>query len=224
MTAISQIIRSEDAARVLADPMRRRMLLRLVEPDSAAGLARATGLPRQRINYHLRELQRAGLVRLVKTQKKRNCVERLMQATATSYVISPEVLGDLAADPNKVADKLSAAYLVALAARTISELAVLRERADAAGKTLPTFTLHADAKFPSQQALNAFTEELSNTVAKLIQKHTRDDASDGRTYRFMVGAYPSITKTEADARSEAALARTERKEGGAENVAAAKPK
>ncbi len=213
----AQIVRDEDAARVLIDPMRRKMLLRLVEPDSAAGLARATGLPRQRINYHLRELQRAGLVRLVKTQKKRNCVERMVQATATSYVISPEVLGTLGADPENVQDKLSAAYLVALAARTIRELALLRERADAVGKLLPTFSLHADVKFPTQAALNGFTEELSNTMAKLVQKYADANAADGRTFRFTIGAYPAITKTEAEAQAEAQLAKAQQEkeqEGG----------
>lgn len=206
MNTDAQIIRHERAVRSLADPKRRNLLLRLSQPESATGLSRTTGMPRQRINYHLRELQRAGLVRLVRQRKKRNCTERLVQATAASYVLSSEVLGGLAADPATVPDKLSAAYLAALAARTIQELAVLRERADAVGKPVPTFSSHSDICFPSQQALAGFTQELALAVVQLIEKYAQPGAS-GRTFRLVIGAYPAITKTEAEARAETKLAR-----------------
>jgi hypothetical protein len=185
------------------DPVRRDLLLRLTEPSSAAGLARQVSLPRQRVNYHIRELEKAGLVEQVGERKKGNCTERLVQATAAMYVISPEALGGLGADPAGVQDKRSSAYLVALAARAIRELAVLRERADAARKPLPTLSLSADVTFPSQEALNGFSEELSTTVARLAAKY---GAEQGRAFRFVLGAYPVITKTEEEARAEAETA------------------
>ena len=48
-------------ARTLLDPERRRLVEALArEPDSASGLARRLGEKRQRLNYHLRLLERAG--------------------------------------------------------------------------------------------------------------------------------------------------------------------
>jgi hypothetical protein len=69
-------------------------------PISASALARRLHLPRQRVNYHLRELERQGLARLVQERKVGNCTERLLQAVATRFVLSQEMLGGLAADPS----------------------------------------------------------------------------------------------------------------------------
>lgn len=210
-TIAIKAVRGQDSAKSLVDPVRRGLLLRLAEPDSAAGLARKAGLPRQKVNYHIREMEKAGLVRLVEERKKGNCTERLVQASAAMYVISPEVLGSLGADPSGVRDKLSEAYLVALAARAIRELAVLRERADAVGKPVQTFSLSADVRFASQGALNGFSEELSNEVARLAAKYGDEAAPGGRLFRFVVGAYPAVTKTQEEGDAEARQAQNEQK-------------
>ncbi|MEX2217615.1 MAG: helix-turn-helix domain-containing protein [Phycisphaerales bacterium] len=209
MGAAAKLIRDDDPARMLADPAKRGLLLHLAEPDSAAGVARKVGLPRQRVNYHLREMESAGLVRQVGERRKGNCTERLVQATAATYLISPEVLGPLATDPANIRDTMSWAYLVALASRTIRELAVLRERADEVGKPLPTLSLSTDVRFASPAALNAFSEELSTEVAKLAAKHGGSAPGDGRLFRFLLGAYPAITKTEEEHAAEAAKARAQ---------------
>jgi hypothetical protein len=154
------------------------------------------GLPRQKINYHLRELEKSGLVRFVKQQRKRNCLERIVQATARSYLISPEVLGSLASDPSRIPDRFSSGYMVAVAARTIRELSILQQRADKAKQPLPTFNLQADIRFASAEDRNGFAEELTQEVARLTAKYHNDAAPGGRLYRFFVGAYPAITKSD----------------------------
>src|SRR5688572_22997889 len=126
-----QLIRGLEQATAALEPTRLRLLTELAMPDgdSASGLARRLSLPRQRVNYHLRELEKAGLVELVREQRKGNCVERIVRAVARSYLISPEVLGGAAPkDEGEVRDRFSSAYLVSAAARTIRDVAVLRER------------------------------------------------------------------------------------------------
>ena len=49
------------AARAALSPLRRELLVRLREPGSAASLSEAMKLPRQRIGYHLKVLEEAGL-------------------------------------------------------------------------------------------------------------------------------------------------------------------
>ena len=70
-------------------PLRREILSELAEPESAAGLARRIGVPRQQVNYHIRQLEEQGLVKLVGERRVRNCIERLVQAVGRSYMISP---------------------------------------------------------------------------------------------------------------------------------------
>ena len=86
--AVHVIAEAGPAASAL-HPFRLRILGELGEAESAAELARRLGVPRQLVNYHLRQLERDGLVETVGERRKRNCTERLVRAVARSYVISP---------------------------------------------------------------------------------------------------------------------------------------
>src|SRR5262249_19161268 len=125
MTASLRVVRGPDRAAVLLKPASRELLAHLAEPESAAGLARRIGLPRQRINYHLRELERGGFVECVAERRVGNCTERLVRATARAFVISPEALGAIGTATEAAPDRLSAQYLLAAAARTLREVGSL---------------------------------------------------------------------------------------------------
>ena len=196
MNSAVQVIQSPAAAEKLLKPERIRMLGLLAQPDSATGLARRLNMTRQTVNYHLRELEKEGFVELVEEKLKGNCRERFVRATARSYVISPLALGAVGSEPGAVRDKFSAAYLVSAAARAIRDVSILRSRADKAGKKLATLTLETEVRFSNAKARQEFTEELVNTVARLAMKYHQEDAKDGRSFRFLVGAYPAITKQE----------------------------
>lgn len=196
------VIERKKAAAAVLHPVRGRILAELREPDSAAGLARRLDLPRQKLNYHLRQLEKEGLVELVEERRKGNCTERVVRASARSYLISPATLGPLASDPDKLRDKFSAAYLVALAARAIRDIARLSRGAAKAGKRLPTLSLQTEIRFASARAQNRFAEELSTHVAQLTAKYHDESAPRGRPFRLFVGSYPA-PKDEAHDREEA---------------------
>lgn len=90
-----QMIESLEQSAVLMDAARLELMRVLDGPASASELARRLGLPRQRVNYHLRELERVGLVREVEQRRKGNCVERRVVASSRAYAISPSVLGEV---------------------------------------------------------------------------------------------------------------------------------
>jgi DNA-binding transcriptional ArsR family regulator len=186
------VIRTDAAAAAALQPQRREILGALAEPGSASSLSRELGLPRQRINYHLRELEKQGLVELVEERRRGNCLERVVRATARSYLISPEALGALGSDPERVSDRLSAAYLIATAGRAVCELAELQSRAEAAGRRLATLTLATEVRFRSAADRNAFTEELAEALAVLAARYHDDAAPEGRSFRFFVGGHPVL--------------------------------
>jgi len=191
------VIHDPRRAAALLDPLRLKLLERLSEPNSASGLARQLRLPRQKVNYHLRELEKAKLVELVEERRKGNCIERVVRATAVTYVIDPAALGKLAADPSRVRDRFSSAYLVAVAARAIHELAALRAGAEKAGKKLATMTLETEVRFASAEARNAFAEELTNALADLTAKYHDGKSPGGRRFRFFAGGHPALKKEES---------------------------
>ena len=117
-----EVIEDPAAAEASLDPIRTKILQELVEPASATQLAAKVGLPRQKVNYHLKALERHGLVELMEERRKGNVTERILRATAASYVISPAALASVAPDPRRFADRFSAFWLLSLASRTVQEV------------------------------------------------------------------------------------------------------
>jgi DNA-binding transcriptional ArsR family regulator len=187
------VIDDPAAAGVSLDPIRARLLAALAEPNSASTLAARVGLTRQKANYHLRELERHGLVELVEERKRGNMTERVLRATAASYVISPTALAALAPDPDRAPDQLSARWLLALAARLVREVGELIAGAGAARQRVATFAIDTEITFASAADRAAFAVELSETVAALAAKYHRAGAKGGRRHRLVVALHPSIT-------------------------------
>lgn len=185
------VVRDAAQAASLMDPKRVALLERLAEPGSASSLARDLGIPRQRINYHLRELEKAGFVEFVEERRRGNCVERLVKATARSYLISPEVLGSLGRTPDEQQDRFSASYLMAAAGRMLRDLSEHVGRAAAAKKRVATLTLQTEIRFATAEDRTAFGEDLASAIARLAAKYHDDKTSGGRTFRLIVGAYPA---------------------------------
>ena len=200
-TRVDVLAAPERLAAVLP-PIRRQLLENLREPDSASGLARRLGFPRQKINYHLRELERTGFVELAEERRRRGCVERLVRVTARAFVISHDFLEGLAANPAHVEDQLSSAYLMANAARTIREVALLSDRAAQVHQKLATLSIETEASFGSPAEFRAFSEELAGQIARLAAKYNRG-GKNARRFRLSAGVHPVITKTAARARREA---------------------
>jgi DNA-binding transcriptional ArsR family regulator len=181
---------SEPAVAIAAlDPVRSQILSLLVEPGSASTLAVVLGLPRQQVNYHLRTLESHGLVLLVEERPKRGLTERMMQATARTYVVAPAVATQPIANPARI-DRLSSRYLIALAARMVREVADLVRLAEGAGKPLATLAIDTEIRFATAADRSAFSAELSNAVAVLAAKYHDERASRGRWHRVVVAAHP----------------------------------
>jgi DNA-binding transcriptional ArsR family regulator len=184
------VIRSPKSAAALLDPTRQRLLGHLREPDSASGLARRLRLPRQRINYHLKVLEGAGLVELVEERRKGNCLERVVRATARAFIISPEALGALGPSAETAADRLSSAYLIATAGRAIRDVAALEDRARKEGKRVATLTLDADVRFASAETRAKFADELAGALARIAARYHDDRAPGGRRFRLIAAVHP----------------------------------
>ena len=184
------------AAGVSLDPVRARLLAELAVPGSATTLAAKIGLPRQKVNYHLRTLEQHGLVELVELRRRGNMTERVMQATAASYVISPGALGAVAPDPARAPDRLSARWLIAVAARTVREVGELLNGATKAGKRLATFTIDGEVRFASAADRAAFAEELAGAVTALVGRYHDENAPGGRPHRVVVAVHPHIRREE----------------------------
>jgi DNA-binding transcriptional ArsR family regulator len=192
------VIENPAAAESSLDPVRSRLLAELGLPASATTLAGRLGLSRQKVNYHLRTLERHGLIELVEERRKGNTTERIMRATAASYVISPVELAAFDPDPDRAPDQLSALWLLALAARMVKEVGSLIGLARVAGRPLATFAIDAEVRFASARERAEFAAELGATIERLVTKYHTESARSGRTHRLLVALHPSITRDPPD--------------------------
>jgi DNA-binding transcriptional ArsR family regulator len=185
-----EVIDDPAAAAAALEPVRARLLAELATPGSATTLAPRVGLARQKVNYHLKTLEAHGLVKLVEQRPRRGLTERVLRATAASYVVSPAALGQAASDPGRARDHLSARYLIALAARMVREVGDLARRADAAGQRLATLSVDAHIRFRSASERAAFTRDLASAITTLTQRYHDPEAAEGRDYRVILAAHP----------------------------------
>jgi DNA-binding transcriptional ArsR family regulator len=185
-----QVIDDAAAATVALGRMRRRLLAELAVPASAATLATRVGLARQKVNYHLRALEAHGLVQLAEERKWGGLTERLLVATASSYVVSSSALGPAAADSNREVDRLSASYLITLGARVVREVGGLVRRAKEARKRLATLAVDTEVRFRSAADRAAFSNELTDAITKLVSKYHDESVPGGRAHRLVVVAHP----------------------------------
>lgn len=185
------VIDDPAAAVVALEPIRSRLLAELHEPASAATLAARLGMPRQKVNYHLRTLEAHQLVHEAETRTWGGLKERLLVASAGSYIVSPSALGAVAADPSREADRLSASYLIALAGRVVREVGDLLRGARKADKALATLSIDTEVRFRSAAERAAFSQELVGAVHDLVARYHDETAPGGRPHRLLIMAHPT---------------------------------
>lgn len=184
-------VEEPEKVRLALSPIRRRLLELLREPSSATQLAAALDLPRQRVNYHLRELEKAGLVELVEERQRRGFTERILRAAA-DLVVDPGVMGRAF---TQIEDQYAAEHLVEVAAGTVRDVARMQTAADVDGKRLLTFTLETEVRFAEPGDVHRFTDALTAAMQQVVDEF---DSPDGRPYRLIAGGHPAPRRTEGE--------------------------
>jgi len=187
---ITQIIESEEELKAVIDPRRRRILEALREPGTAASVARLLAEPRQRVNHHVKELARVGLLRNAGERRKGNFVEQLYVATARTLVLSPRLSwGDAEPRRQALADQASLDRLVRFGDEVQADAAVLLGRAAFDGDSIASASVQATIRLPDANARAAFLDEYLDLVRQLVERHAD---SDGEQYTVGFVTYPSV--------------------------------
>jgi DNA-binding transcriptional ArsR family regulator len=184
-----------DRLRIALSPIRRQLLERLREPASATELAAEMALGRQRVNYHLRELEKAGMLVLVEERQRRGCIERILAARADAFVVDPSVMGPrrTLAISASAQDRFSAEHLIDAAGDVVRHVARMRARAEQEGTRLLTFAIDTEVAFATPGDLERFTTALAEFVARAAAK--AHAPAGGRRYRILLGGHPAPGKT-----------------------------
>ena len=189
MQASVAIVRDPSQVSALAHPLRARIVDALRTPGTAAGVARTFGRSRQLVTYHVKELERVGLLRRTGERRKGNFVEQLYEATARRFVVSSR----FATDPERLAeafrDQVSLARLAELGERLQQDAAGLIDAAGHEDPPVPSATVQAEVRFPDAASREAFLAEYVETLEALLARH---GARDGERYHVALAAYPHL--------------------------------
>jgi DNA-binding transcriptional ArsR family regulator len=176
------VLRDPDVVAAALSPARRAVLAALDEPRSATEIARRLGLPRQQVGYHVRELERLGLVELVDERRRRGFTERILRRRP-HLVVDPGIAAD---DLRRRPGGPGAVAAVAAATDVIRTVPAAVDAARRDGRPAPTATLDADLRVASPAALRDFLTEL----AELVARHDRTDDPGALPVRFVGIVHP----------------------------------
>jgi DNA-binding transcriptional ArsR family regulator len=188
MAAGPAVLETSEQLAAITHPTRLRILDALRVADSAAGVARQLGEPRQRINHHVRELAKAGLLREAGERRKGNFIEQLYESAAGTLIISPRLTWGDGARLQAIADQVSLQHLVAFGERLQRDAAELLDRAAFDGEQIPSVTVEATVRFADADARAAFLDEYLALTARLIERHA---APDGEPFHVALTAHPT---------------------------------
>ncbi|CAN5808270.1 helix-turn-helix domain-containing protein [soil metagenome] len=177
-----------DASTIAAalDPLRRHMLALLDVPDSATGLAKRLGVSRQRVNYHVRALEAAGLVELVEERRRRGATERMVRRTADRLVVDPGALAS-APDDDDQRSRVGTMAVVGASADAIRGVTAAAAAADASGRRLVTAATATTIRVRSPAALRSLLADLAATLAR----HDTGGGGEGLALRVSTLVWPS---------------------------------
>jgi DNA-binding transcriptional ArsR family regulator len=191
------LIDQPDRVRLALSPVRRQLLERLRTPASASQIAAELTLGRQRVNYHLRALERAGLLELVEERQRRGCTERVLVTRARLFVVDPAVMNATepaaAAQPGAAQDRFAAEHLINSAAAIVRDVARMQAKAQEQGTRLLTVTIDTELSLPTPADLERFTNKLAAFVAR--EAAALESTPGNRRYRLVIGAHPAPART-----------------------------
>ena len=200
MAATVELLEEPDRVRTALSPVRRQLLERLRQPASATKLAAELDTTRQRVNYHLRALEGAGLVELVEERQRRGFMERIVRTRPGAFLVDPAIAAPAATPARGTAearDRFAAERLLDTAAGLVRDVARMQAAAAQQGSRLLTFTIETEVALSGPSDLAPFVAALAERVGEVAGAFS---VEGGRRYRVVLGGHPAPRPSERDQR------------------------
>src|SRR5690349_3903529 len=171
-------IEDVDQAAALLKPQRIEMLKLMDQPRTCLELARTFGETPQKINYHIKALQSAGLVEQVGERRVRGTVEGSYQARARSYWLASDLIGQIGGTA-MAEDQASLRHLLSLTEEMRDDIGHLAQQVTVAGRDVPSLglSLHVELGDASRRA--EFMADVQRMAQILARKYGATAGDDG---------------------------------------------
>jgi len=181
----------------LLKPVRIEILKQMDEPCTCPELADYFDESPQKIYYHVKALEKAGLVDKVDEKRVRGTVEGYYQARARSYWLAPHLVGKVGETPMS-SDEKSLQVLLQLAEDVHDDIGKLANQAQA-GQEVSSLSLSAHIHLPDGERRAEFLEEVALAFQSIARKYGTPpiDAilENDKGYRLVLACYPKLDST-----------------------------
>jgi DNA-binding transcriptional ArsR family regulator len=190
-------IEDVDQAAALLKPQRIEMLKLMDHPRTCLELVRIFGETPQKIYYHIKALQNAGLVEQVGERRVRGTVEGSYQARARSYWLASDLVGQIGG-AGMAQDQASLRHLLSLTEEMRGDIGHLAQEV---GREIPSLGLSLHVELDDESRRADFMADVQQMAQILARKYgaTAGDDSDGDSedaqpprslFRLVLVCYP----------------------------------
>jgi DNA-binding transcriptional ArsR family regulator len=180
-------IREVEQLKVISDPLRIKILWEILD-ESKTGkiLSDALEVPAPKIHYHLKELERVGLITVERTEEKNGIIQKFYRPVAQSFSISEILPDQRKAVKDELSDALKENILVSLE-KTKSMIRKLDPEVLAYTDTPFKFGYRHVKLSPDQ--VNQLHEK-AKEISDLISDFKKNESEDGEMYHYFMLAFP----------------------------------
>jgi DNA-binding transcriptional ArsR family regulator len=177
-----------DQIRVLADPLRIRIVEAFCEERTTKQVAQLLGEKPTKLYHHVDSLERVGLIRLSRTRQNRGTMEKYYLAVARTFRADSRVFHG-----EKGASEKTAALRQVLSTifdSTSAELCALVDRGEDGKKAVEE---EAIVSFLEIRGSRNELKEIRDRLQELVSTLTKDDeqgSRDAESYRLTLAYYP----------------------------------
>ncbi len=183
-----QVLTDLEQIRVLADPLRIRILELLCDEElTTKQVAKKLDEKATRLYHHVEALERVGLIRLARTRQNRGTIEKYYIGVAKAFrADSRAFTGQAGSEETGEAMGAMVSTITDTVANELRKL-IMMGGADA----LETEGLLSFVEINTgQDEIDKLQEKLSDTVMKLADDCAEEPEEGDRRYRLMVAYYP----------------------------------
>ena len=188
-----------EQAAVLLKPARLDVLKQMASDTTCTQLAEVLGGSPQKIYYHVKALEQAGLVEKVAERKVRGIVEGIYRARARSYWLAPKLVGAVGGE-RRARDQASLGYLIQLFEEVQEDVARLADE-QPEDEAAPSLGLSAHIQLRDAATRRAFMRDVQDAFQALATKYgaTRSSRSTSKSqFRIALACYPAKERKEGD--------------------------
>jgi DNA-binding transcriptional ArsR family regulator len=181
------IVSEPEQAAALLHPIRSEIIRLLREPRSATELSKEMNDSAQKVNYHLKMLEKVGLVVRAGTRNVRNLVEVLYRSVGKTFLLS-DSLGLSQETIQKLQDQTALAHVLAFTERVKRDAVSLMEQS--ADQEIPSAVMEMEISLSGTAERQAFLQDYTNMLTQLIKKHHDPKKLESKTFHVSMTMYP----------------------------------